>query len=266
MSGISNYTLNQKISNLQGQINNIPVGGENLTETLQNGNSAGGLNISSVGTLSFDNVSNSLSSTSSQLNINGNPFIRFGAFDKVVLGSGSFYDSSKNFAMFINSSAYGRTGLVLQNGGYSVPCECYRSSAFGDTLIAFYANPVNSGSQPNVGSIVASGTGTSYNVTSDYRLKENITKLDDSLAIEKIKLLEPKTFNFTFEKNEQCVGFIAHELQDIIPEAVSGAKDGKNTETGEDIYQGVDQSKIIPYLVCALQDALRRIEILESKI
>ena len=60
-------------------------------------------------------------------------------------------------------------------------------------------------------------------------------------------------------------GFLAHEVQDIVPEAVTGTKDAVDDE-GNAVYQGIDQSKLVPLLTAALQEALTKIDDLESRL
>ncbi|MGI9555691.1 MAG: tail fiber domain-containing protein, partial [Cyanophyceae cyanobacterium] len=103
-----------------------------------------------------------------------------------------------------------------------------------------------------------------YNTSSDYRLKENITYIDS--ALEKLKKLKPSRFNWKGGPSDYLVdGFIAHELAEVVPEAVSGEKDAVD-ENNEPLYQGVDQSKIVPLLTAALQKAVEKIEQLETRI
>lgn len=103
---------------------------------------------------------------------------------------------------------------------------------------------------------------TSYNTTSDYRLKENVIDLEN--GIECVRQLKPKRFNF---KNDTVTmdGFIAHEVQEIIPVAVSGQKD-HISDTGEPIYQSMDSSWMIPVLTSAIKNLDDRILSLETII
>ena len=111
------------------------------------------------------------------------------------------------------------------------------------------------------GSITVS-TSTSFNTTSDYRLKENIINLDN--AITRIKNLSPKRFNWIGRPNtEQVDGFLAHEAQTVVPEAVTGTKDEVDDD-GNAVMQGIDQSKLVPLLTAALQEAIAKIETLEA--
>jgi hypothetical protein len=121
--------------------------------------------------------------------------------------------------------------------------------------VGFYSN---SGER---GSITVSNFATAYNTSSDYRLKENVVPIED--GINRLMSLKPCRFNFISE--EQVVdGFLAHEAQNIVPEAISGEKD-QIDEDGNEVYQGIDQAKLVPLLTAALQEAIKRIEILEQK-
>jgi hypothetical protein len=101
-----------------------------------------------------------------------------------------------------------------------------------------------------VGSITCTNSATSFNTSSDYRLKTNVQPLQSSL--QRVMQLKPCTFTFK-DSGSQNEGFIAHELGEIIPQAVVGEKDGV-WGNGSIKEQGVDASKIIPVLVAALQE------------
>jgi len=101
-----------------------------------------------------------------------------------------------------------------------------------------------------------------YNTSSDYRLKEDIAPI--SSAMNRITSLNPVTFTWKSDGNHG-EGFIAHELMEIIPNAVSGEKDAVDSD-GKPIYQGIDQSKIVPLLTAALKEAIAKIETLEAKV
>ncbi len=121
-----------------------------------------------------------------------------------------------------------------------------------------------------VGSITTTTTSTQFNTSSDYRLKENLVPVDN--AIDRVKQLSTYRFNFISEANTTVDGFLAHEVADIVPEAVSGEKDAvknvfdpeSNTTIEVAEYQGIDQSKLVPLLTAALQEAIARIEALET--
>ena len=114
-----------------------------------------------------------------------------------------------------------------------------------------------------VGAIRSSGHATAYLTSSDYRLKENETAITDGIT--RLKTLKPYKFNFKNDSSATKVdGFFAHEVSSAVPEAISHEKDEVD-ENGDPVYQGIDQSKLVPLLVAALQEAIGRIEALEAK-
>ena len=123
-----------------------------------------------------------------------------------------------------------------------------------DALIFFY-------NSSRVGSIQQNTTATLYNTSSDYRLKENVVSLTG--AIDRINQLQVHRFNFIADPSKTVDGFIAHEAQAVVPECVTGEKDAVN-EDGSIKPQGIDQSKLVPLLTAALQEALAKIETLEA--
>ena len=114
-----------------------------------------------------------------------------------------------------------------------------------------------------VGKIQTNGSATLFTTSSDYRLKENVTPITDALS--RVNQLKPSRFNFIADADKIVDGFLAHEVQDIIPEAISGEKDAVS-EDGTPDYQGIDQSKIVPLLVAAIQEQQTIIEDLKSRI
>ena len=113
------------------------------------------------------------------------------------------------------------------------------------------------------GSITRNGTAAvAYNTSSDYRLKENVKDVVNPIS----RILQLKPCNFNFIGEDRSVdGFIAHEVQEVVPEAIHGEKDAED-EDGKPIYQGIDQSKLVPLLTAALQEAIAKIETLEAKV
>jgi len=109
------------------------------------------------------------------------------------------------------------------------------------------------------------GTQITYNATSDRRLKENIQDLTN--GIETIKQLRPRTFEWITneDKTFPAQGFIADEVDNIIPELVNGEANAVD-EDGNPAYQNMDYSKIVPLLTAALQEAIAKIETLEAKV
>jgi len=114
-----------------------------------------------------------------------------------------------------------------------------------------------------VGSIRTSGSSTAFNTTSDHRLKENVA--DMTGAIDRVKQLAPKRFNFIADADTTIDGFLAHEAQTVVPEAVHG-EHNEVDDDGNAVMQGIDQSKLVPLLTGALQEAVAKIETLETKV
>lgn len=111
-----------------------------------------------------------------------------------------------------------------------------------------------------VGNISVTTTATAYNTSSDYRLKENPQPMVGALA----RLVSVNPVTFTWKSNgSQGEGFIAHELQAVVPEAVTGEKDAVDAG-GNPVYQGVDASKLVPILVAAVQELSARVAALEA--
>jgi len=113
-----------------------------------------------------------------------------------------------------------------------------------------------------VGSISVTSSATAYNTSSDYRLKENVTPMMTGLTT--VSALKPVNYDWIKDKSEG-EGFIAHELQAIIPHAVTGVKDAVDDE-GRPVYQGVDYSKIVVHLVAAIQEQQATITSLTARI
>jgi hypothetical protein len=138
---------------------------------------------------------------------------------------------------------------ILQNGQIRLSTD----GAASETAVGFYRNS----SAILVGSILTTGTATSYLTSSDYRLKENVTPLAG--AADRIAQIPVHRFNFIADPDRTVDGFLAHEVQAFVPEAVTGEKDGEE-------MQAIDHSKLVPLLTAALQEALQKIEALEARI
>jgi hypothetical protein len=163
----------------------------------------------------------------------------------------------------------GRVRLVGNTGGInSVYTEqsvaggyCYISNAVSNGGTFYHLNFYEAGTSR--GSITSNGSSTTYSTSSDYRLKENILPIDG--AIGRLLSLKPSQFNFISSPDRTVDGFIAHEVQAVVPEAIVGEKDAVDDD-GNPVYQGIDQSKLVPLLTAALQEAIGRIETLEAEV
>ena len=114
-----------------------------------------------------------------------------------------------------------------------------------------------------IGTISASSSNVAYNTSSDYRLKENVVDITGATA--RLKQLKPVRFNFIGDADRTVDGFLAHEAQAVVPEAVTGTKDEVDDD-GRAVMQGIDQSKLVPLLTGALREAIAKIETLETKV
>jgi hypothetical protein len=150
-------------------------------------------------------------------------------------GNGKFYVTNTNDCI----QAY-TTGA----SGFGVVCRTAYTSSNGN-LQAF----VNS-SGSIVGSITTNNSTTSFNTSSDYRLKENIAPMTGCLA--KVLALKPVTYKWK-ESGLESQGFIAHELAEICSDAVNGTKDQVDAD-GNPVYQGIDTSFLVATLTAAIQE------------
>jgi hypothetical protein len=105
------------------------------------------------------------------------------------------------------------------------------------------------------------GTATTYATSSDHRLKENVTA--DWDATTRLKQLNPVRFNFIADADTTVDGFLAHEVQSVVPEAITGTHNEVDDD-GNPVYQGIDQSKLVPLLVKTIQELEARITALEN--
>ena len=133
----------------------------------------------------------------------------------------------------------------------------YRVFANGNWAIAF-----NNTSTSTVGQIVVNSGSVSYNSNSDYRLKENIAPMTGALA--KVSALKPCTYTWK-ESGEASQGFIAHELQEVVPDAVTGEKDAVDAE-GNPKYQGIDTSFLVATLTAAIQELNAKVDAQAAEI
>ena len=184
--------------------------------------------------------------------------------------------------LYANGQAYFVTGageatLLVNNSG---------GSNSTNTLIQFYRN------SSGVGTVTTSGTSTSYNTSSDYRLKTDVQPMTG--ASDRVQALNPVNFEWISD-GTRVDGFLAHEAATVVPEAITCDKDAMKdeeyevtpaveatfdeegnvlTEAVEAVmgtrnvpdYQGIDQAKLVPLLTAALQEALTKIDSLETRL
>jgi hypothetical protein len=144
-----------------------------------------------------------------------------------------------------------------ENGGF-VLVRKNSSSVNGDLLVLFSRAGVTRGT------ITMSGTtAVAYNTTSDYRLKENMQPMTGALS--RVAALKPCTYTWKSAPNEIGEGFIAHELAEVCPQAVTGEKDAVN-EDGSIKPQSIDTSFLVATLTAAIQEQQALIETLTQRI
>ena len=144
------------------------------------------------------------------------------------------------------------------------------NSSSGSTSIVFNRSATTSLSQAfdfrnggtSSGGIFYNNTSTGYNTSSDYRLKHSVAPMISGLST--VAALKPVTYKWNAD-NSDGEGFIAHELQAIIPFAVTGEKDAVDAE-GNPVYQGVDASFLVPHLVSAIQEQQALITDLQTRL
>ena len=185
------------------------------------------------------------------------------AEDKFTVGGGTFitsgYIRSGVAVMQLGTASTGPIFTLNTNGR-----QTYNTSStntghgnfvgeVGASMKALSFERTNGGGE--VGYIVTNVSSTGYVTSSDYRLKENVSYTWD--ATTRLKQLKPARFNWIVDDtNTLLEGFLAHEVSDIVPEAVHGEKDAEE-------MQGIDQSKLVPLMVKTIQELEARIAALE---
>ena len=167
----------------------------------------------------------------------------------VITGIGGFSDTEGRIDIISDSDGPNRESFVSIR---------HRSSAVNGNWYAgfLYNNNV-------IGSITQAGTtGVAYGTASDYRLKGNVTPMTNRLAA--VMALNPVTYTWNSD-GSAGQGFLAHELQAVIPDAVTGEKDAEDAD-GNPVYQGVDFSRVVPTLVAAIQEQQAQIAALTVRI
>ena len=173
-----------------------------------------------------------------------------GVFDNLSLAKLHVYNNEADKYV----AAFHHDGNNANRKGIYIACG---QDAGTGTLIQF-----EDGNGSTQGNITFSSGSVSYNTSSDYRLKENVVDLDG--AITRVKQLAPKRFNF-IDQERTVDGFVAHEAATVVPEAVTGTHNEVDDD-GNAVMQGIDQSKLVPLLTAALQEAIAEIETLKTKV
>ena len=241
-------------------------------------------------------------------------FRKAGGNDAVTINSiGQFFVNRTSGAIGTDGVAITPAGSAsgtfteIMNDGGGVALSVGRGGSNGTAMQLTRGSGV-------VGTISVTTSSTSFNTSSDYRLKENVADISDGIT--RVKQLAPKRFNFIVDADTTVDGFLAHEAATVVPEAVTGTKDAMTEEqyivtaAKGDVYtpatddadevvhssnveqpdtleenqlwretaeavmgtrtvpdmQGIDQSKLVPLLTAALQEAIAEIDILKTKV
>ncbi len=151
------------------------------------------------------------------------------------------------------------------NEGTIIEMNGVRTSSKTAATTLTYHNQYQNGNG-TIGWVSTTGSTTTFSTVSDYRLKNIDRDTDGYEASIRVKKLKPKRGSFKADKkNIVSDMFIAHEVAEVVPEAVTGEKDATDKK-GNMILQGLDNSKLIPLLTAALINALERIEVLEKRV
>ena len=178
-------------------------------------------------------------------------------------GTGIINGTAPDNGMYIDSPINPeRTGAIgIQVSGQNINNLSLAKkgpSTTGSSFIKFFYQGSTSGSVT-----LQTTTSVLYNTTSDYRLKANVVPIAGASSL--VSQLKPCRYNFISNPELPMLGFLAHEVQEVLPSVVTGTKDAVD-EDGNDDYQQMDYGKLTPILTAALQESITRIEALEAEV
>jgi len=183
--------------------------------------------------------------------------IALAGFDGCFYGNARAYDVERSNFKTTATSGAGTlriaTGTASSVGAVSM--ESYANATTARVHISF------SNGNGVVGTISTNASATAYNTSSDYRLKDNVQPITGALA--RLDELKPIRFEWKSDLGTVLDGFLAHEAQAVVPESVTGEKDEVD-ENGNPEYQGIDQSKLVPLLVAAVQELSAEVAALKA--
>jgi hypothetical protein len=165
-------------------------------------------------------------------------------------------DASGQFLVGTTSNPGGGTSVAAFSGADVLNVNNTAAGTGSVTSVYFKRNATT------VGSITVTGSATAYVTSSDYRLKENIAPMTGALA--NVALLKPVTYKWKVDGSDGQ-GFIAHELNEVVPDCVSGEKDAVDAD-GNPVHQGIDTSFLVATLTAAIQEQQALIIALTTRI
>jgi hypothetical protein len=176
-------------------------------------------------------------------------------FGALGLGNQMLFTAGGDLYIGATSITTAVTSIYLEKAGGDIVQVFPYSS--GTSVFQFYYRQNGA----LVGTISYNGTNTLFNGTSDYRLKEDLKDYNGLEILSKLK-----TYNFNWKNtNVRDYGMIAHELQEVLPNYVTGEKNALNKD-GSINPQGVDYSKIVPVLIKSIQEQQTQINELKALI
>jgi hypothetical protein len=170
--------------------------------------------------------------------------MRIDSSGNLLVGTTSALGNAKTTVSYAGASGF--AGIATYN---------FQGSG-GSAAMSFFTGSTS------YGSITTSTSGTAYNTSSDYRLKEDIQPLTGALT--KVAQLKPVTYKWKADGSDG-EGFIAHELQAVVPDCVTGEKDAVDAD-GNPVYQGIDTSFLVATLTAAIQEQQSLITSLTARI
>jgi hypothetical protein len=228
--GITTGTFNQCFGDNAGA--SVTTGSKNTIVGCYSGNQGG---------LDIRTASNSIVLSDGD----GNPRLACDSVGNWFINATSSFGAAK---LGIGGIAASTNGIGLRNATYT-----------GGTLYSLFLHDISGNF---IGGITNNNTSTSFATTSDYRLKKDVVRMTG--ALEKVSLLKPVTYTWK-SNNSVSQGFIAHELQDVVPECVVGEKDAVDAQ-GKPIYQGIDTSYLVATLTAAIQELKAEVDSLKQQL
>lgn len=178
------------------------------------------------------------------------------------VGVGTTENQSQN-------TSTGASGVYIDNSGFLTAarpglCLVLNETSANAASSQQVASFRRKGVQPGSSGIYVSSGAVVYSTSSDYRLKKNVVSISEGIDL--VNRLNPISFDWiSYNKPNKTYGFLAHELAEVVPDAVMNEKDGID-EDGNPKYQSVDLSFTVPIIVSALKESIAKIEELEARI
>ena len=234
-------------------------------------NGSGSVTVANSGVTSISATSPlavSSSTGSVSLSISNVPLLNatnaYSGYNNFGSGSTGYVPPTGAYIGTIYSNATNTNGSALittayNSGQYNWSAVVQSSSEY----IAYFSQGSSGGSLTGIGSITYNGTGTTYGTSSDRRLKDNIASLPAGTGLAKIAEMQPRSFTWK-QNGTEDMGFIADELQAVVPAAVSGSPTDVH-EDGSIKPQAIDTSFLVVYLVQAIQELAAEVAALKGK-